>query len=602
MTTQFRVSRHRRPKLKFKSGSKTHLYGLWRRDQAIETGHVVVVEGPSDCHTLWLYGESAIGLPGAASYNPSRDDTWFDGIPTIYVVIEPDTGGEAVERWLAASRIRDRARLIDLSPFGVKDPSALHCLDPERFQERWAQAKADAVLWANREQAKRDRLAAEAEQEASDLLDAPDVLALVGEAMADAGYAGDLQPPKLAYLALTSRLTDRPLNLAFVARASAGKNRAVDTATALMPGEAYYLINAASERVLIFNTEDFQHRFVIFNEADSIPEDGPAATAIRNLAADNAMRYEVTEQDASTGRWGTRLIEKPGPTGLITTSTRSLGDQLGTRVLETTIPDSEEQTRLIMEKQALEAMGIARPTADVTKFIAYQRWLALRGERRVVIPFALALAKLIPAKGLRMRRDFPKLLSAVKAVAILHQRHRDRTPDGEIVANLQDYAAARALLAPVFDAIIAQGLTPAIQQTVEAIGVDEAEVTIGTLVERLGLEKPSVWYRVRKACAGGWLVNAETRKGQPAKLRHGDPLPERSITLPLPEDLAAGVGERMSVSTKTGEEGPPPPSRSLSVNREDNSDHGEERSRPLDEDGLTQEGGGGRSLPTRLIR
>ena len=38
----------------------------------------------------------------------------LDGIGTIYVVIEPERSGEAMRRWLARSRIRDRVRLVKL--------------------------------------------------------------------------------------------------------------------------------------------------------------------------------------------------------------------------------------------------------------------------------------------------------------------------------------------------------------------------------------------------------------------------------------------------------------------------------------------------------
>jgi putative DNA primase/helicase len=43
---------------------KTSLYGLWRLDQACAAGYVVMVEGASECHTLWFHGVPAIGLPG----------------------------------------------------------------------------------------------------------------------------------------------------------------------------------------------------------------------------------------------------------------------------------------------------------------------------------------------------------------------------------------------------------------------------------------------------------------------------------------------------------------------------------------------------------
>ena len=539
-------------RFRWKSGSKAIPYGLDRLGLARERGYVVMVEGESDAQTLWFHGEPALGLPGAGTWNETRDAPHLDGIPTIYIVIEPDSGGEAVAKWLTTSAIRDRVRLVDLSPY--KDPSGLYLDDPDRFPARWRAALDAATSWA-------DRAAREAEAEAEhawatchDLAREPDILGHVRVAMRERGYAGDLTPPVLGYVALTSRLLDRPLNLAFVAQSGAGKNRAVDAGTDLMPPEAYYLVKAASSRTLVYNDEDFEHRVVIFGEADSIPEDGPAASAIRNLAADSVMEYEVVERDEQTGKWGTRKIVKLGPTGLMTTSTRSLREQMGTRLLEVSLSDDATQTYHIMRAHAASVMPRLTTEIDLEPFRALQRWLALAGERRVAVPFADALIEMLPRNAVRMRRDVRQLLTCVQAVALLHQAQRDRTPEGWIVADIEDYTTAHGLLSAVFDTVAAEGVTPAIRATVEAVRDDE-EVSEAELVARLSLAKSTVSWRVRRALKGGWLVNNETRRGAAAKLARGAPLPEEASALPRPDALR----EAFECSSTPGGGGDTPP-------------------------------------------
>src|SRR5207253_5325458 len=128
---------------------------------------------------------------------------------------------------------RERVRLVSLD--GAKDASALYLARGDGFPQAWKAALGDAVAWTTEAEGARRRDAAAAYQEAQELLDDPAVLDRVSEAMRAAGYAGDLRPPLLAYVALTSRLLERPLNLVFVAPSSAGKNRAVDAALALVP-------------------------------------------------------------------------------------------------------------------------------------------------------------------------------------------------------------------------------------------------------------------------------------------------------------------------------------------------------------------------------
>jgi DNA primase len=131
-------------RFRWKPGGKPYLYGLNRIADARATGHVVLVEGESDVHTLWHYGIPAIGLPGATNWREDRDAKCFDGIDTIYIVIEPDKGGQSVRKWLAQSAIRSRAKLLQLP---AKDPSAMHIADPVAFKEAWQVALLGAIPW-----------------------------------------------------------------------------------------------------------------------------------------------------------------------------------------------------------------------------------------------------------------------------------------------------------------------------------------------------------------------------------------------------------------------------------------------------------------------
>lgn len=203
---------------------------------------------------------------------------------------------------------------------------------------------------------KRAARAANAYELAKPLLNDPNLLDIIRNEIQRRGYAGDVNPPLLVYLALTGRLLERPPNIHIVGPSAIGKSHAIDRTVGLFPKSAYYLLKAGSSRALIYNDEQFDHRTVIVSEADSIPEEGPAAAAIRALASDNQMEYEVVERQEETGHFATRHIIKPGPTGLITTSTKRLGPQMSTRVLELTLSDDQEQTKAIVRAHAKKVM------------------------------------------------------------------------------------------------------------------------------------------------------------------------------------------------------------------------------------------------------
>jgi hypothetical protein len=72
-------------RFRWKSGTKPCLYGLHRIAEAQKAAQVVLVEGESDCQTLWFHGIPALGIPGAANWREERDAHHLDGIETIYV-------------------------------------------------------------------------------------------------------------------------------------------------------------------------------------------------------------------------------------------------------------------------------------------------------------------------------------------------------------------------------------------------------------------------------------------------------------------------------------------------------------------------------------
>src|SRR3989344_9541064 len=541
----------------WRRGSKTQLYGLERLPAAQQKyKHINLVEGASDAQTLWFAGEPALGIPGASNWNEERDVPYLNGFEVIYIVIENDKGGETVKNWLSKSRIKNCMHIINLGT--NKDPSGLYLADPNNFLNNWKQAQTKAIPWHVIEEQERREQTKQYYKPAKALLHNPKLLDVIGEAIKARGYAGDLRPPLIAYVALTSRLLNRPNNLAFVAQSGAGKNKAVDAALDLIPSEAVHIMKAGSERALIYSDADYEHKTIIVEEADSIPEEGPAASAIRSLAASNRMEYDVVEKNAKTHRQETRRISKSGPTGLITTSTKSLPPQMNTRTLEVPISDDEQQTRDVLLVHARNAEGPLQNKTDLSPFIALQQWLVVGGMHHVSIPFATTLARMVPAKEVRMRRDFLQLLTCIQAIALMYQCQRKRTSDGWVLAIFDDYTEARNLLANLFDAIASEGLTTAIRQTVEIVAT-HGEINQTELAKVLGLAASTVSWRVRRAIKTGWLVRTSER---PIRLIVGTPLPDATTSLPTTEQLKAAFEDSSLLEEN---ETPPPPTKESNV-------------------------------------
>jgi hypothetical protein len=161
---------------------------------------------------------------------------------------------------------------------------------------------------------------------------------------------------------------------------------------------------------------------------------------VRTLLSENRITYETVEKTSEGLK--ARVIEKKGPTGLLTTTTAAvLHPENETRILSLGVIDSPEQTKAVMAAIGASAVS-GEPPGSISQpeWEAFQRWLAL-GERRVVVPFAKDLAEEIPPIAVRLRRDFGMLLALVQAHALLHRGTRAADGQGKIIATLADYAA-----------------------------------------------------------------------------------------------------------------------------------------------------------------
>jgi hypothetical protein len=364
------------------------------------------------------------------------------------------------------------------------------------------------------------------------------ILDRLRELLPTIGLVGEDENALLLYLAVTSRLLDNPVSVAVKGPSSGGKSWTVERVLQFFPDEAYHALSAISERALVYSKIPLKHRILVIYEAAGMTGDF-ASYLIRSLLSEGCVRYETVE---STSEGLTpRLIEREGPTGLIVTTTATmLHPENETRLLSLTVRDSPAQTRDVLLSMADEDDA---PDVDIAPWLALQDWLAA-GESEVSIPYGKVLAQAIPPRAVRLRRDFRALLGLIRAHALIHQATREKDNRGRLIATVEDYAVVRELVDEVFSAGVGATVKVETRETVEAVaalqGDHEDGVSLPAIATRLGLDKSVVSRRWRVAREGGYLVNREERRGRPARLVTGEPLPDETPILPIPEAIAEG--------------------------------------------------------------
>jgi hypothetical protein len=377
------------------------------------------------------------------------------------------------------------------------------------------------------------------------LANSPDILGAVVGVLNHLGLAGQQREAKIIYLALTSRIFERPVNVALKGPSSGGKSFLVDQCLDLFPQSAYHALSAMSEKALAYSQEPMSHRHLVIYEAAGLGSEF-AQYLMRSLLSEGRIRYETVEKTSEGIK--SRLIEREGPTGLIVTTTRAgLHPENETRILSLEVDDSPKQTMAVL---LAHAKGERQQALDLTPFQALQRILELESPQ-VVIPFAEPLALGCNPAAVRLRRDFPMVLHLVKAHAALHVHQRIKDKQERVVATIEDYQVVYDLVADLVACGTGQKVTEPMQETVGAVKAlvgdrqDHPGISIQDIASYLDLHKSTISRRVKKALHAGYLENKA--KAPVYKLVPGEPLPDNQGVLPAPDKI-----KRNPYPTETG--------------------------------------------------
>jgi hypothetical protein len=290
---------------------------------------------------------------------------------------------------------------------------------------------------------------------------------LVGEIARDIGSLGIIGEETnrlLGYLVMTSRKLPDPLALLTLSGSGAGKSHLQDTVLALCSEEDLVKLTSLTDQALFYRGEDsLRHKVLALEELAGAKG---ADYAIRNLISARKLVIETTVKNPLTGKLETQVNTVHGPTAVFQTTTSPHTDaETRSRFILVSVDESPAQTRAILQRQrqvhTLEGLR-QRQTREriLRRHHAFQRLLR---QFPVINPFEPLLS--YPTENLLVRRDHPKYLQLILAVAFLHQMQRPLRHDPElgdyIEATLDDIAIANGLAHQVFGNSLADLSQPA---------------------------------------------------------------------------------------------------------------------------------------------
>jgi hypothetical protein len=334
------------------------------------------------------------------------------------------------------------------------------------------------------------------------------------------------------------------MNAAIKGPSGGGKSEIRRQVLEFFPPEEVVSFTTLSDKALLYFQDDFAHKVLSMGEAAATEERELQDYLLRELISEGRLRYPVVQKIENIGMT-TVIVEKNGPVAfLVTTTKAALNPENETRMVSLEIDDSDGQTMIVLDKVA-QIVGMNEKKA--VPWRNFQRWLGA-GNCNVVIPFAGELAKKIPPRSVRLRRDFSQILLAIKAHALLHRPNRGRDDHGQVVADIDhDYATIAALMGTIVAEASGAGIPKAIQETIDAVteataGMPSGEgATSDKIAKLLKLDQSAAWRRLNNAIHKGFIVNLETRPKQKGRYRATGQELEIEELLPSADELRGGI-------------------------------------------------------------
>lgn len=248
----------------------------------------------------------------------------------------------------------------------------------------------------------------------------PHLLETLLDDLEQLGVTGERRNKLLGYLCMSSRKMRQPLAVMSLAGTGTGKSTVQNAICSLCPPEDLVKATTLSSKALYhLGRHALKHKVLALEEEAGARH---ASYPLRVLISEGELTSEVAMKDAVSGRLVTVRNRVEGPVAvLVTTTAPDTDPETKSRFLITAIDESRVQTAAILELQrkAQSLQGLEKTrSADAIRrrHHALQRLLQ---PLAVVNPLVERLT--FSDKKLTSRRDQPKILQLIAAVAFLRQ-------------------------------------------------------------------------------------------------------------------------------------------------------------------------------------
>lgn len=357
----------------------------------------------------------------------------------------------------------------------------------------------------------KETFTAEHLRQAEDLLSSPYILSSVLAITKQLGFTGEEINQKLLYLSFTSRLMDDSISVIVKGQSASGKSHLTNTVLRLFPQSEVLSFSFVTSKALVYRQGDMSHKILYIAEHSGSEA---ANYSIRTMLSEGEISIMSTVMNEATNKH--EAMEKRIPAkGLVfveTTTRDRIHAENQTRVFDLYVDESERQTTNILTMQATQ-MKTASPEVS-NEIKVWRASQSLLKQFSVYVPYAPDLAQAFPTGKTRARRDFPRLLSLIRAHALLNQYQRKTSQDGRLIATLEDLSGVLSIIERVLEDT-QRALSPKQAEVLNIIQSEEVmtEFSIGDVSEVVKVDRKTLRRYLKQFTSEG-LVEWNGERGK----------------------------------------------------------------------------------------
>lgn len=349
------------------------------------------------------------------------------------------------------------------------------------------------------------------------LVNDPQFLFKAGRAIGRIGVIGEERNRLILFLAGVSRGLPEPGSVLLKGSSSSGKSRQVKDVVRLFPPDCVVERAGLSGKALAYGNGSLARKIMVINEYRCGKD---AQQLLRLLQSEGEIKHEATQVRGV--RRNTRTVERTGtPVVLTTTTDHEVFTDDETRFLSIWADESPAQTLAILTAQAT-----VRPQLCERDLQIWRTALALvdcrPGDFQRPPAWLRYVAQQLPLNKVRVRRDWSRFLTFLKAVALCRAGTDRKEP---LDVEFPDYCVAYRILEPVFASTL-RGLptqelllSDAVARLTKQLG---RSVTVNEVAKHLRWKRSLVYKYLRRAVQHRLIVcQAGTREKNAKRLLPG---------------------------------------------------------------------------------